>query len=70
MAVEIETNPVFRAGNPRSLGISTFTFGRMNFEFGSRWDSAADGKRFLVQATKSGPQPYNVVLNWQASLKK
>ena len=34
------------------------------------WDSAANGKHFLRVATKSGPQPYTVVLNWQAGLKK
>jgi eukaryotic-like serine/threonine-protein kinase len=70
LAVEIATNPVFRAGNPRPLGVSTFTFGRMNFEFGSRWDSAADGKRFLLPASGSVTQPFRVVLNWQEGLKK
>jgi hypothetical protein len=34
------------------------------------WDSAADGRRFLMLATKNGSQPYTVVLNWQAGLKK
>jgi hypothetical protein len=60
MAVEIATIPVFRAGNPQPLGVLTF----------GSWDSAADGRRFLTLATKSGPQPYTVVLNWQAGLKK
>ena len=36
----------------------------------SPWDSTADGKRFLAAAAKSGPEPYTVVLNWQAGLKK
>jgi len=60
MAVEITTNPAFRAGNPELLGVSTY----------ASWDAAADGKRFLASVTKSGPQPYTVVLNWQAGLKK
>jgi dipeptidyl aminopeptidase/acylaminoacyl peptidase len=61
LAVEIATNPAFRAGNPQPLGASTFALG---------WDSAADGRRFLGLATKNGSQPYTVVLNWQAGLKK
>jgi hypothetical protein len=61
MAVEIATNPTFRAGIPKPLGPSIFAFG---------WDSAADGRRFLSVATESGPLPYTVVVNWQAGLKK
>jgi Tol biopolymer transport system component len=60
MAVEIATNPTFRAGNPQPLGVLTFVY----------WDSAADGRRFLRMTTKGGSQPYTVVLNWQAGLKK
>jgi hypothetical protein len=61
MAVEIATNPVFKPGNPRPLGVSPL----------GTWDSAADGKRFLVAAPKSSePEPFTVVLNWQAGLKK
>ena len=59
MAVEIATNPAFRAGNPIPLGVSV----------SGAWDSTADGKRFLVAATKSGPPTYTVILNWQAGLK-
>jgi hypothetical protein len=37
----------------------------------SFWDAASDGKRYLRLATKTGTQePYTVVLNWQAALKK
>jgi serine/threonine protein kinase/Tol biopolymer transport system component len=61
VAVEIVTNPAFRAGNPQPLGVLTT---------GSFWDSAADGRRFVRLATPNGPQPYTVVLNWQAGLKK
>jgi hypothetical protein len=70
LAVEIATNPVFRAGKPQSLGVLTFVYGNVNIAFGSLWDSSADGRRFLVSVPKSGPQPYTVVLNWQAGLKK
>jgi Tol biopolymer transport system component/predicted Ser/Thr protein kinase len=60
LAVEIATNPAFRAGPPQPLGLLTSAL----------WDSAADGRRFLSLANKSEPQPYTVVLNWQAGLKK
>jgi len=59
MAVEIATKPAFRAGSPQTLGSLT-----------GAWDSTPDGKRFLVLASKSTPQPYTVVLNWQTALKK
>jgi eukaryotic-like serine/threonine-protein kinase len=68
LAVEIAINPTFRAGNPQPLGVLTFAPGSSIGSLG--WDSAADGRRFLRLANKSGPQPYTVVLNWQAGLKK
>jgi eukaryotic-like serine/threonine-protein kinase len=65
MAVEIATNPQFRSGKPQPLGFEAGT----SSSFG--WDSTADGRRFLVAAPKSnGPEPYTVLLNWQAGLKK
>ncbi len=60
VAVEIAAHPAFRAGPPKSLGISA----------SQSWDSAADGSRFLKLATKEGPRSNTVVLNWQAGLKK
>jgi eukaryotic-like serine/threonine-protein kinase len=60
MSDEIATSPAFRAGNPQPLGVLTFGL----------WDSAADGRRFLLSVNKRGPQPYTVVLNWQAGLKR
>lgn len=47
-------------GSPQPLGVSAF----------GMLDSAADGRRFLKLKTTGGPQPYTVVLNWQAGLKK
>jgi hypothetical protein len=62
MAVEIVTSPVFRSGSPKPL---------VPFTTQAVWDSTGDGKRFLVSLPKSGkPEPYTVVLNWQAGLKK
>jgi hypothetical protein len=65
MAVEIATKLEFRAGKPQPLGTLFRLLGRL-----SPWDSAADGKRFLAPAAQSALQPYTVVLNWQAGLKK
>jgi Tol biopolymer transport system component len=60
MAVEIATSPAFRAGKSQPLGLVA----------PDEWDSA-DGKRFLLAAPKTGkPEPYTVMLNWQAGLKK
>jgi len=66
MAVEIAASPVFRAGAPQPLGVLALasSFG------GLEWDFAAGGRRFLPRAAKSGGEPYTVVLNWQAGLKK
>jgi hypothetical protein len=62
MAVEIATTPAFRVGKPQPLGIAYFGPGG--------WDVTADGKRFLGLSGNGGPQPFTVVLNWQAGLKK
>jgi WD40 repeat protein len=61
MSVEISTDPAFRAEKPEPLGILPLV---------NAWDSSFDAKRFVVSVTKSGPQPYTVVLDWQAALKK
>ncbi len=62
MAVEVATAPTFRAGKPQLLGVPVPSI--------LRWGAAPDGKSFLVPVIKSDPQPYTVVLNWQAGLKK
>jgi hypothetical protein len=64
MAVDVPASPSFRAGTPRPLAL------KMETDRGLLWDSSPDGKRFLVLVDKSKPEPYTVVLNWQAGLKK
>jgi serine/threonine protein kinase/Tol biopolymer transport system component len=71
MAVEIATNLEFKAGKPHPLG---FKAGADSWT-GIGWDSTPDGRRFLVAAPKAAPnnnaaEPYTVILNWQAGLKK
>jgi Tol biopolymer transport system component len=66
MAVEIATDHGFRPGRPQPVGSLSVAEGAL----GNSWDAAADGKRFLTLAAKNGSEPYTVVLNWQAGLKK
>jgi serine/threonine protein kinase len=67
MAVEIATSPEFRPGKPQPLGFAT----ERGTSSGTFWENTADGRRFLVAASKNNkPEPYTVVLNWQAALKK
>lgn len=61
MSVEVVTNPSFRAGSPRPLGVIANTLA---------WDSTPDGKRFVVPTAQDVAQPYTVLLNWQAGLKQ
>jgi hypothetical protein len=61
MSVEIAGDLAFRAGKPQPLGILPLV---------NAWDSSFDAKRFIVSVTKSGPQPYTVVMNSQAGLNR
>jgi eukaryotic-like serine/threonine-protein kinase len=64
MAVEIQTEPTFRAGKP------TVLFER---RYGNGYDVSPDGKRFLMVKPAGGEQAptdqLNVVLNWFEELK-
>ena len=69
----ITTGSAFKAGIPKSLFDAPIYPGAANGVAATfRWDASADGQRFLLDAipretTSSG---INVVLNWEASLKK
>jgi len=61
--------PIARPEKPQLLGISVKTAS------GAVWDCTADDRRFLVATPtmalkNSGPEPYTVILNWQAGLKE
>lgn len=60
LAVEIATHPAFRAGPPQPVGLLTV----------ASWDAAGDGRRFLFISDPIGPASFEMVLNWQAGLKK
>jgi serine/threonine-protein kinase len=70
MAVDITTQPTFRAGTPEML------FERPGYNSGARadYDIAPDGQRFLMlQATEQQQESLtqiNVVLNWFEELKR
>jgi len=67
MGVGITTSPTFRAGKPRPLGVVV----PPGIGLALTWDSTTDGKRFLVVLPDKGKtEPYTVLLNWQAGLKK
>ncbi|HXO44563.1 MAG TPA: protein kinase [Candidatus Cybelea sp.] len=68
MAVEITTNPSFRAGVPKPL----FQAPQLNAVsiVSHSWDLTPDGKLFLFAApADQGSAPFDVLLNWQAALK-
>ena len=73
MAVEVSTDPVFKAGIPKALfQAPLITFSSTASASYTQWDVTADGKRFLFQSTAGqfAQAPFTVVLNWQAALKK
>ena len=66
MAVEVNTSGVFQAGIPKAL-----------FKVPAGvifWDVSGDGKRFLMPAPSGvnplAQEPFTVMLDWQAGLKK
>jgi Tol biopolymer transport system component len=62
MAVDVQTTPLFRAGQPKAL----FRIGQGN------WDVAPDGKRFLVENAPeaSGGSKLEAVTDWFEELKR
>jgi Tol biopolymer transport system component len=65
MAVDVSTSPEFQPGIPKQLFALPTNVGD--------WDVTSDGKRFLVAMplqAQSANTPINVVLNWDAGLKK
>jgi eukaryotic-like serine/threonine-protein kinase len=70
MAVEIATNPAFRAGAPKALFQAPPQ--AVVTPFLQSWDLTPDGKRylFLAPVEQTAQTPFTVVLNWQAGLKQ
>lgn len=73
MAVEVQTEPVFRAGTPRVLFEAAYGHPPPTFQPGIGYDVAPDRKHFLmvkpVEEEPSSPQ-LQVVENWFEELKQ
>ena len=74
MAVDVTTNPTFRAGIPKVLFPAPI-WGGGSVQNVTRYDVTADGKKFLINtvASEDGASavtPITVVLNWEALLKR
>jgi dipeptidyl aminopeptidase/acylaminoacyl peptidase len=79
MAVDIETDPIFRAGLPKEL-----FRGAYYFSYGHNWDIHPDGKRFLMikppeatadessseESAAEEPSKIIIVLSWFEELKE
>ena len=73
-AVEVSTDPTFKAGTPKALfPIELLPAGAGVLSLGWMWDATPDGQRFLFNTADPGEvnnSPVNVVLNWTGLLKK
>ncbi len=68
MAVDVETDPDFRAGRPRMLFAAPVP---EDVVTRNRYVAAPDGERFLlVRVPDPGPEPVTAVLNWTAEVEE
>ena len=76
MAADLDLrNAVPRIGTPKALFPVHLMLASYQNRLGSAWDPfevAADGKRFLVNSPDQlqAAEPINVIVNWDAVLKK
>jgi eukaryotic-like serine/threonine-protein kinase len=63
MAVDVSSGQAFKTSVPRVL-FQAPIYGDDSAPSLFRWDTTADGKRFLVDTMESSPEPLTVVLNW------
>jgi serine/threonine protein kinase/Tol biopolymer transport system component len=69
-AVDVQTEPTFKAGNPKLLFQGSYFTSA-----GHTWDLSPDGKRFLIMKVSEltavkAPRKINIVLNWFEELKQ
>jgi serine/threonine protein kinase/Tol biopolymer transport system component len=78
MAVDIETEPTFKRGNPKTLFRGTYLSGVSQERALTPWDIHPNGKKFLMikapastgaAPTAAGPRKINIVVNWFEQLK-
>ncbi len=80
MAVEVETDPTFKRGNPKTLFQGTYFSNNLQKAVMTPWDIHPNGKRFLMikppastsaTSTAAVSQPkIDIVLNWYEELKQ
>jgi serine/threonine protein kinase len=79
VAVPVETEPIFKAGNPEILFRENYFSDFMTQRVCTLWDVHPDGKRFLMikqpERTKEEieaefPRKINIILNWFEELKE
>jgi Tol biopolymer transport system component len=72
MAVDVTAGAVFQSGTPKPLFQAPINPDEeaMGSKLFSIWDVTSDGNRFLLATPPEEKTPFNVVLNWQAGLKK
>ena len=68
MAVDVSSELGFKASVPKAL-FQVPIYGDDSAPSLFRWDTTADGKRFLVDTVESSPEPLTMVLNWMAGVK-
>jgi hypothetical protein len=73
MAVDIQTAPEFRAGQPRPLFVFGSTSNVAQVPMNEGWDVAPNGKRFLVITALDKPEAgvtLQAVVNWFEELRR
>jgi hypothetical protein len=79
MAVDVETEPSFKHGNPKILFKGMYFSSTSQKTTTTPWDISPDGKKFLMikpaastgaAPTAAGPRKINIVLNWTEELKQ
>lgn len=68
MAVDVSSEQGFKSSVPKAL-FQVPIYGDDSAPSLFRWDTTADGKRFLVDTVESSPEPLTMVLNWMAGVK-
>jgi eukaryotic-like serine/threonine-protein kinase len=79
MAVEVETDPTFKRGNPKILFRGTYySNSLMEKMVWNPWDIHPNGKKFLMikppastgaASAEGGPRKINIIINWFEELK-
>jgi serine/threonine-protein kinase len=76
MAAQVNTEPTFSPGKPKTLFRGNYVTG---YQENPEWDITPDGKRFIMikpvagvgdESSTESPRKINIVLNWDVELKQ